>query len=74
MPAGAVEPESVATGHVTVIGPDDEEERRAVQVGPSNWSFVVITSGVVEGEQVLDRVPIQTPSTGADGGGQTVVR
>jgi hypothetical protein len=74
VPAGAVEPESAATGHVTVIGPDDEEERRPVQVGPSDGSFVVITAGLAEGEKVLDRVPIQAPATGADSGGRVLVR
>jgi len=74
VPAGAVEPESAQTGFVTVIGRDDAEERRPVKVGPSDGSFVVITSGVAEGERVLDRVPIQTTPSGAEGGGRVVVR
>lgn len=73
VPAGAVEPESAETGFVIVIGPDDEEERRPVRIGPSNGTVIVITSGLKEGERVLDRVPIQPPTSGVQGGPRVLV-
>jgi macrolide-specific efflux system membrane fusion protein len=68
VPAGAVEPESADTGHVTVIADDGEEQRRPVRIGPSNGSLVVVTAGLAEGERVLDRVPIQERTPGSQGG------
>jgi len=74
VPAGAVEPESAQTGFVTVIDDDDNEVRKAVKVGASNGSVVVITEGVAAGELVLDRVPIQDPGSGSDAGARSFVR
>lgn len=74
VPAGAVEPESAQTGFVTVVDDDDNESRKPVKVGPSNGSVVVITEGVAAGDLVLDRVPIQEPGAGSDGGGRAFGR
>jgi len=76
VPAGAVEPESAQTGFVTVVDDDDNEVRKAVKVGASNGSVVVINEGVAEGELVLDRVPIQDPGSGSgsDAGARSFVR
>ncbi len=74
VPAGAVEPESAQTGFVTVVDDDDNEVRKPVKVGPSNGSLVVITEGVAEGEQVLDRVPIRDPAADPEGGARVLVR
>lgn len=73
VPAGAVEPDSAQTGHVTVISGDDREERRPVKLGPSNGSMAVIAAGLAEGEKVLDRVPIKDPAAGGQGGTRVVV-
>lgn len=74
VPAGAVEPESAVTGHVTVVDDEENEQRRAVKVGPSNGLTVVITEGLAPGEKVLDRVPIQDPAVAGQGGGSVHLR
>ena len=71
VPAGAVETESAETGYVTVLGPGGREERRRVQIGPSDGSMVVVVSGLADGERVLDRVPFREEDgpPGFGGGG-----
>ncbi len=73
VPAGAVEPVSAESGFVTVVDDDDNEVRKAVKVGPSDGSLVVIAEGLAVGERVLDRVPIQGPAARSQGGSPVVV-
>ena len=74
VPTGAVELESGTSGFVTVVGEGGREERRKVQIGPSDGSAVVVTGGLNEGERVLDRVPIRErpPEAGGEGGARVM--
>lgn len=57
VPVGAVELTAGKTGKVTVVLEDGSHESREVEVGPNDGRFTVITSGLNEGDKVLDRLP-----------------
>ncbi|WP_207218970.1 secretion protein HlyD [Pengzhenrongella frigida] len=49
---------AVQTGNVWVVLPDGTQEKRAVGLGLTDGEIVQITTGLAEGDQVLEFVPI----------------
>lgn len=62
---------SVQTGNVWVVLPDGTQEQRTVGLGLTDGEQVQITSGLVEGDQVLQFIPVGdvvNPEQGGPGG------
>lgn len=57
VPVTAVEG-SFGTGNVWVVLPDGTQEERPVTLGLTDGQFVEVTSGLVEGDTVLEFIPI----------------
>ena len=49
---------SVQTGNVWVVAADGTQEKRSVGLGLTDGEIVQITEGLVEGDQVLQFIPI----------------
>jgi len=49
---------SVQTGNVWVVAADGTQEKRSVGLGLTDGEIVQITTGLVEGDQVLQFIPI----------------
>lgn len=63
---------SVQTGNVWVVLPDGTQEKRSVGLGLTDGEIVQITTGLAEGDQVLQFIPIgdvvNPEAIGKDGG------
>jgi hypothetical protein len=57
VPVGAVEVVAGASGRVTIVLEGGRQEPRDVELGPSDGRFTVVTRGLVEGDEILDRLP-----------------
>lgn len=61
VPTTAVEG-SFQTGNVWVLTEDGEPEKRAVTLGLTDGSMILVTEGLTVGEQVLEFAPTATPA------------